>query len=347
MDTKEPTQEFTPQQHKGWSGYRDIMITAAEKVIDRGIQPVVDLPHSTEALREIQRRRRLLDKKLIWARQAQGVDEIKRRKKELNSIRSEFNAYRWNARREWGNKKVSDLQKAEESHDLGAIYRILRETGLSVEKNLLSQRPGIFVRLKRQPHTWNPRGQDQTENLGNFADRVPEIPTNHKLDWLPDGQEIRSTICQMRDSAPSMDEITRTLIVAGGEDSLDTVVSLIQILWESEYKNWEKNIADIEVCMLNKGKGPRNLPQNQRFIELISFGLRVVDRIVAKRLTSHAENNLLIVKEQYGFRSKHSVLGPVLVLTLRSRSSSILNMILLPVFLQTLPRHTRVFQDQS
>ena len=42
---------------------------------------MVGLPYSTEALREIQRRRRLLDKELIWARQAQGVDEIKRRKK--------------------------------------------------------------------------------------------------------------------------------------------------------------------------------------------------------------------------------------------------------------------------
>ena len=30
MDTKEPTQEFTPLQHKGWSGYCDILITAAE-----------------------------------------------------------------------------------------------------------------------------------------------------------------------------------------------------------------------------------------------------------------------------------------------------------------------------
>ena len=80
MDTKEPTREFTPQQHKGWSGYRDILITAAEKVIDRGKQPVVGLPYSTDALREIQRRRRVLDQKLMWARQAQGVDEIKRRK---------------------------------------------------------------------------------------------------------------------------------------------------------------------------------------------------------------------------------------------------------------------------
>ena len=49
---------------------------------------------------------------------------------------------------------------------------------------------------------------------------------------------------------------------------------------------------------------------------LISFGLSVVAKIVAKNLTNHAEANSLIVEEQYGFRSKHSVLGPVLVLTL-------------------------------
>ena len=49
---------------------------------------------------------------------------------------------------------------------------------------------------------------------------------------------------------------------------------------------------------------------------LISLGLRVVAKNVARRLTNHAEANLLIVDEQYGFRSKHSVLGPVLVLTL-------------------------------
>ena len=97
---------------------------------------------------------------------------------------------------------------------------------------------------------------------------------------------------------------------------MDTAVSLIQTLSKLEYKNWEQVVADIEVCMLYKRKGPRSLPQNQRFIMLISFGLRVVARIVARRLTNHAESNSLIVEEQYGFRSKHSVLGPVLVLTL-------------------------------
>jgi len=122
-----------------------------------------------------------------------------------------------------GKQKVMDLQRAEESHDLGAIHRILRETGLSVGKTF-RQRSGILPDQKRQPHTWN------------FADRVLEIPTKYRLDCLPDGQEIRSTICQMRDSASSTDEITRTLIVAGGEDSLDTEVSLIQIRWESEFK---------------------------------------------------------------------------------------------------------------
>ena len=116
-------------------------------------------------------------------------------------------------------------------------------------------------------------------------------------------------VCQIRDSAPSTDDITKTLIISGGEDALDNAVSLIQILWELEYENWEQ-------FMLYKGKSPRNLPQNQRFIMLISFGLRVVAKIVAKKLTNHAESNSLIVEEQYGFRSKHSVLGPVLVFTL-------------------------------
>ena len=140
IDTKEPKQEVTLLQHNGWSVFRDILITAPEKVIDRGKQPVVGLPYSDE----IRRRRRLMDEKLVWARQAQGVEEIKRRKKELNSMRSKFNAFRWKARKEWANKKVIDLQKAEESHDLSAIHRILRGTGLSVEKNLFGQKSGVL-----------------------------------------------------------------------------------------------------------------------------------------------------------------------------------------------------------
>ena len=55
--------------------------------------------------------------------------------------------------------------------------------------------------------------------------------------WLVDGQEIRSPMCQMRDSAPSTDEITKTLIVSGGEDTIDMVVFLIQALWETEHKH--------------------------------------------------------------------------------------------------------------
>ena len=80
------------------------------------------------------------------------------------------------------------------------------------------------------------RGQDQTADLGDFA-VFPMSQRITKLAWLPDGQEIRSTICQMRGSATSTDEITKTLIVAGGEDAMDTAVSLIQTLWELEYKN--------------------------------------------------------------------------------------------------------------
>ena len=107
-------------QHSGWTGFRDILITAAEKVIGCGKQPVVALPYSEESLREIRRKRRLLDEKFS------GLDSLWGR-------RSDFNAYRWRATAEWANKKVPNLKKAEESHDLGAIHRILRETGLSME----------------------------------------------------------------------------------------------------------------------------------------------------------------------------------------------------------------------
>ena len=203
-------------QHSGWSGFRDVLMTAAEKVIDRGRQPVVGLPYSEESLREIRRKRRLLDEKVQWVRRALGVDEIKRRKKELNSMRSDFNAYRWKARTEWANKKKCLIfKKAEESHDLGATHRILRETGLSVEKTFSAKGREFCLASAAATHL-ETRGQDQTADLGNLPDRVPSVPTNHKLAWLPDGQEIRSTICQMRDSAPSTDEITKTLIAAGG-----------------------------------------------------------------------------------------------------------------------------------
>ena len=118
----------------------------------------------------------------------------------------------------------------------------------------------------------------------------------------------------MRDSAPSTDDITKTLIVAGGEDTIDMRVFIIQNLWETDCRQWDLAVSDSEVCMLYKGKGSRKLPQNQRFIMLITFGLRVKAKIVARLLTRHREENSLIVKEQYGFRSMHSVLGPILVL---------------------------------
>ena len=112
---------------------------------------------------------------------------------------------------EWANKKVLDLKKAAESHDLGPIHRILRETGLSVEKTF-SSKGREFCLVNTAAAHLEARGQDHTADMGNFAERVPNVPTNHRLAWLPDGQEISSTRCQMRDSVPSTDEITKTLL---------------------------------------------------------------------------------------------------------------------------------------
>jgi len=86
----EPRPEFTPMQHSGWTVFRDILTTAAEKVIGRGKQPVVGLPYSEESLRVIRRRRRFLDEKIQWARLALGVEErIEQYAKRLQRIQME------------------------------------------------------------------------------------------------------------------------------------------------------------------------------------------------------------------------------------------------------------------
>ena len=232
IGTVEPKQEFTPMQHAGWSGFRDVFITAAEKVIDRGRQPVVGLRCSEESLREIRRKRRRLDEKVQWVRRVPGVDEIKKRKKELNSIRSKFNAYRWKARKEWANKKVLELQRAEELHDLGAIYRILRETGLSVEKTFSAKGREFCLASTAATHL-ETRGQDQTADLGDVADRVPNVPTNHKL---ASGNQIYNMS-------------NEGFGAQHGRDHQNT-----DCCWWRSRNGYV--VADIEVCMLYKRKRP-------------------------------------------------------------------------------------------
>jgi len=240
---------------------------------DRGKQLVVGLPYSIESLREIHRRRRLLDKK-IWARQPQGAEEIKRRKKW--TMRSEFNAYRWKARKEWANQKVTDLQKAEESHDLGAIHRALRETGLCVEK-IFGRRSGILLD-QCSNHTLGIPLTKSNERPGKIWRLGSRGPDESKIGLAPrrSGNPINDLsneiLCsQHRRDHENTDHCWRRRFLGYGS-ILDTNTFGV---WNT---NWEQIVAHIEVCMLYKGKGPRNLSQNQRFILLISFGLRVVAR---------------------------------------------------------------------
>ena len=234
-------------------------------------------------------------------RLAKGLDEVKRRKKELSRPRSDFDAFRRRARTEWANRKILDLKKSRtctrSQGNLSDAQGDWSECGKT-----LSAKGREFCLTDEAAEHLETRGKDNTVGMGDFASQRHNKP------------QIGSTICQMPDLAPSTDEITKTLIVAGGEDAMDLTVSLIQTLVETDHKPWEEAVSNIEVCMLYKGKGSGRLPQNQCFIMLIAFGLRVIAKTAARRLTRHAEENALVVNEQQGFRSKHSVLGPVLTL---------------------------------
>ena len=65
-----------------------------------------------------------------------------------------------------------------------------------------SPRCGLALHRSTSVHRKFCDREQQTERRMNSATSDPNVPTNHRLTWLPDGQEIRFTICQVRDSAP-------------------------------------------------------------------------------------------------------------------------------------------------
>ena len=83
----EPRPEFSTCAALGMDGFSRYPDHCSRKSYWPWETASVGLPYNEESFREIR-------------------DEVKRRKKELNSMRSDFNAYRWRARTEWANKKV-------------------------------------------------------------------------------------------------------------------------------------------------------------------------------------------------------------------------------------------------
>jgi len=102
----EPRPEFTPMQPLGMDGFSRCPDHHSRKsywpwktgsgglAVQRGVS-ASNSQKTSIAGRENPR-----------TRLAMGVDEVKRRRKELNSMRSDLNAYRWRARTERANKKM-------------------------------------------------------------------------------------------------------------------------------------------------------------------------------------------------------------------------------------------------
>ena len=112
------------------------------------------------------------------------------------------------------------------------------------------------------------------QNTWEIRGGLPEFPASQQItDWL--GLRIG-------------DQVYNLPIVADGPGSVTHPNPL-----GNRSGQWEEAVSDIEICIIYEGKGSRNLPQNQRFIMLIAFDLRVIAKIVARRLTRRIEENSL------------------------------------------------------
>ena len=150
---------------------------------------------------------------MVWARQAQGVEEIKRRKKELNSMRTEFNAYRWKARKEWANRKVTDLQKSRRISRFGCHSSYSARNWPECGEDLFGQRSGILPN-QCSDHTLGIPRTRSNERSGKICRPCSRDPDESQIGLAP--RRSRNSIydwSNQRDSAPSTDEITKTLII--------------------------------------------------------------------------------------------------------------------------------------
>ncbi len=61
-----------------------------------------------------------------------------------------------------------------------------------------------------------------------------------------------------------------------------------------------------KIIVIPKNKADPDLPSSYRPISLLSCICKLLERIINSRLSDWAENKNILMKEQSGFRSKHS-----------------------------------------
>ena len=70
---------------------------------------------------------------------------------------------------------------------------------------------------------------------------------------VPTRDEIRWGMFEMRESSAGKDEVTINMIKLAGDDMIEAVIDVVQHLWSSDYKEWEKETKEAVGVLLYKG----------------------------------------------------------------------------------------------
>jgi hypothetical protein len=147
------------------------------------------------------------------------------------------------------------------------------------------------------------------------ARRVGDTPCCPKLEVPYAWEDLEAVVANLRPSAPGADHIPAVLLQHGGVSLRERLLVLYNYSWTHGSLPLDWRSAD--VVALFKGKGDRSLPTNYRPISLTSIVVRTLERLIHRRLYAFAEEKHLLHSRQFGFRTGHSTLDAVYVLTER------------------------------
>ena len=128
---------------------------------------------------------------------------------------------------------------------------------------------------------------------------------NRDLNIVPEENEIREAIKEVKDSAPGEDGIRISYIKMADPEIMQQVIWMVQYMFNNRAEEWPSSLKTGMICPIYK-KGDRNTGGNYRGVCLLAMGSRILARILAKRTREWAEERKLLDENQAGFRTGRS-----------------------------------------
>ena len=142
----------------------------------------------------------------------------------------------------------------------------------------------------------------------HFATRRDDFLSNNTEDYNAQFSiiELKAAIAASGNTSVGPDELHYSFFRHLSDNSLHHILRSLNVLWEKQCfpNSWKESIV---IALPKPGKSRQN-PDNYRPIALTSCFGKLMERMVAKRLTYTLEKRQILSKYQCGFRSHHSTI---------------------------------------